>query len=167
MLLVSLSSSLSPRLKGSLSATGLGSTFDKGSHLLGLPAGEGFRSGREPGGIPISSGAPSWNDTLRGAVDGIEGVGLKSSGFARGRVVRRGGAVNGTLSDERLAGTDEKSGSNLRRPVVLALRNHLPGPLDPHHIDHGPHFAERALRSFYFRKTALELLRDSLVPVAP
>lgn len=35
---LSLSSSLSPKLKGSLSAIGLGSTVDKGCHLLGLPA---------------------------------------------------------------------------------------------------------------------------------
>lgn len=35
--LVSLSSSLSPRLKGSFSAMGLGSTADSGCHLLVLP----------------------------------------------------------------------------------------------------------------------------------
>ena len=48
---VSRSSSLSPRLKGSLSATGLGSTIDRGCHLLVLPADPGEVAGLSLGGI--------------------------------------------------------------------------------------------------------------------
>lgn len=91
LVFVSFSSSLSPTLKGSCSATGEGSTVDKGCHLLCLlPAdpvrltGSGLRLM-----LRISS-APSWNETLR--LSGVAGVGLKRSGLASGLVDRGWGA---------------------------------------------------------------------------
>ena len=93
---VSFSSSLSPRLNGSLSPspTGLGSTVDSGCHLLCLP-GVGALSPAPDFGLLISSGGPPWNDTFRPSPDlGVAGVGLKRSGLASGRVERRGGSSN-------------------------------------------------------------------------
>lgn len=90
----SFSSSLSPRLKGSLSAspTGLGSTEDNGCHLLDLPGVGAFSPALGLGESRlISSGGPPWNDTFRPSADfGVAGVGLKRSGLASGRVERRG-----------------------------------------------------------------------------
>jgi hypothetical protein len=44
--------------------------------------------------MSISSGGPPWKETLRPSEDlGAAGVGLKRSGFARGRVERRAGAI--------------------------------------------------------------------------
>ena len=81
--LVSLSSSLSPRLNGSLSVIGEGSTADRGCHLLALPPETGVLNGfvepgRESG---ISSAGPDWKATFRpdpGEPD------LRRSGFASG-----------------------------------------------------------------------------------
>ena len=81
------SSSLSPRLNGSCSATGSGLTACRGCHLLlFLLPGEGTRF--DGSGEPlISSGSPSWKETRGFAPDcGVAGVGLKRSGFAAGRV---------------------------------------------------------------------------------
>lgn len=104
----SFSSSLSPRLKGSLSATGLGSTVDNGCHLLVLApltgvvlvgavavvVEDGF--GEAEYMSLISSGGPSWNDTLRlplGERRPEPAVpGRNKLGFARGRLDVRGGA---------------------------------------------------------------------------
>jgi hypothetical protein len=67
--------------------------------LLCLPAaGDGvWRAGGGPDAAPLSPGA--WKETLRTppepASAGV-GVGLKRSGFASGRVVRRGGGGGGT-----------------------------------------------------------------------
>lgn len=41
----------------------------------------------------MSSGGPPWKETLRPSDRGVVGVGLKRSGFARGRVERRAGAI--------------------------------------------------------------------------
>ena len=98
--MVSFSSSLSPRLNGSCSPTGDGSTVDSGCHLLCLlPAGAG--AGLEVSGVaaevPISVGGPSWKDTFRLTGEGLED--LFRLGFARGRGGRGGGA---TSSDKAL-----------------------------------------------------------------
>lgn len=91
------SSSLSTRLNGSWSATGLGSTAESGCHLLDLPppeAGRFVESGDARYGVSISSGGPSWNETLRPFPDcGRGGVGLNNSGLAKGLVDRLGGSV--------------------------------------------------------------------------
>jgi hypothetical protein len=92
--LISFSSSLSPKLKGSLSAspTGLGSTADNGCHLLCFPADASFAGTR--GEVRYSSRSSGegvgLNETFRPSDErGGVGVGLKRSGLARGRVERR------------------------------------------------------------------------------
>lgn len=96
--LVSFSSSLSPRLKGSLSPspTGLGSIVDSGCHLLCLLGVGAFSPAWVVDwGLFISSGGPGEKATFRPSPDfGVAGVGLKRSGLARGRVDRRGGAID-------------------------------------------------------------------------
>lgn len=47
----------------------------------------------------ISSGGPSTKETRRPEVLGVEGVGLKRLGLARGRVGRGGGTVMGNISE--------------------------------------------------------------------
>lgn len=103
--LASFSSSLSPRLNGSLSPTGLGSTVESGCHLLDFPPEPGAAAVVMDDGFGfvdeyiswISSGGPSWNDTLRL----FPGEGRRSEslaperkrlGFASGRLDVRGGA---------------------------------------------------------------------------
>lgn len=92
----SFSSSLSPRLKGSLSVIGLGSTADSGCHLLCLL----------PGGVAVSR-APSFGDELYASISSVSslkatlrpslglgdldgGGGLNKLGFARGLGSRMG-----------------------------------------------------------------------------
>lgn len=109
--LLSRSSSLSPRLNGSLSATGDGSTVDSGCHLLDLLA-----VLRAPAlvfalllAVPlallalllvlaeneswISSGGPSWKDTLRRSGEAEALLLLNRSGLACGRGGRGGGTI--------------------------------------------------------------------------
>lgn len=84
LVLVSFSSSLSPRLNGSFSATGEGSTVAKGCHLLDLLPLDTLRP------VSISVGGPSWKETFRLSGEG-EDVFLKFV-LARGRGGRGGGA---------------------------------------------------------------------------
>ena len=92
---VSFSSSLSPRLKGSCSPRGDGSTDDNGCHLLCLPpedgAGAGLAGLDAPAEAPISVGGPSWNDTFLLTGEGDDD--LWRSELARGRGGRGGGAM--------------------------------------------------------------------------
>jgi hypothetical protein len=91
---VSLSSSLSPRLKGSFSATGEGSTADRGCHLPGLLLDRGCFVGIEDPEYrsSISSGGPLLNDTLLPPPPPAIGVDLNRSGLATGRGGFLGGA---------------------------------------------------------------------------
>ena len=66
------SSSLSPRLNGSWSATGSGLAVDRGCHLLALPPLETtlfVESGDARYPTSISSGGPSWKETRRSPRD--------------------------------------------------------------------------------------------------
>lgn len=94
--LISLSSSLSPRLKGSFSATGEGSTADRGCHLLALLLDRGCFVGFDDPEYrsSISSGGPLLNDTLLPPPAPAPAVGLdlKRSGLATGRGGFLGGA---------------------------------------------------------------------------
>jgi hypothetical protein len=84
----SFSSSLSPRLKGSFSATGEGSTLASGCHLLGLPPVEMGRLEVDEASyrLSISVGGPSWKETLRLSGEGDDPV------LMLGRGGRGGGA---------------------------------------------------------------------------
>lgn len=105
---VSFSSSLSPRLNGSCSPTGDGSTVVNGCHLLGLPPVDGASlagSDVPQALLPISVGGPSWKDTFR--LSGEEDEVLCKSGLARGLGGRGGGAMAKKVSHRIMRQTKE------------------------------------------------------------
>ena len=71
---VSFSSSLSPKLKGSFSPIGDGSTVASGCHLLDLPPVDGpvLVDSDALFEVGISVGGPSWKDTLGRSGEGDE-----------------------------------------------------------------------------------------------
>jgi hypothetical protein len=93
--LESLSSSLSPRLNGSCSAIGDGSTVERGCHLLGFPVEPAVRFSESGASYRLSvivCGGPSWKETFRRS---DEEAGLKRLAFASGRAGGGGGAERG------------------------------------------------------------------------
>lgn len=144
----SFSSSLSPRLNGSFSATGDGSTIDSGCHLLDLPPGAappnatpclGMLLLVSPVSPPgISSGGPSWKATRRALLGDWEwDLSRNRSGFANGRVGRGGSWGADAVSRE--ISCDASNLTYLPSLLDEADQSRQEELEDRHHIDHGHH----------------------------